>query len=85
MAFHVRDAETDRVVRELARRKGTTLTETIREAAAKELEAIVAAEAARPRQSVREAIAEIQERVAKYPRTGLKADKAFYDWLSGDE
>jgi antitoxin VapB len=85
MAFHVRDAETDRVVRELARRKGATLTETIREAATKELDAIVAAEAARPRQSIRDSIKEVQDRVAQYPRTGLKADKEFYDWLSGDE
>ena len=32
-----------------------------------------------------ERIRDIQERVAAYPKTGLKADKAFYDWLSGDE
>jgi antitoxin VapB len=30
-------------------------------------------------------VAEIQARLAEYPKTGLKADKAFYDWLSGDE
>jgi len=28
---------------------------------------------------------DIHERMAKYPKTGLKADKAFYDWLSGDD
>ena len=32
-----------------------------------------------------ERIRDIQERVAAYPKTGFKADKAFYDWLSGDE
>jgi antitoxin VapB len=85
MAFHVRDRETDRVVRELARRKGATLTETIRAVAAKELDALIEAEAARPRRSVREAIREIQERVAARGLTGLKADKAFYDKLYEDE
>jgi antitoxin VapB len=85
MAFHVRDAETDRVVRELARRKGTTLTETIREAAAKELDAIVASEAARDTRPFLEKIKDIQDRLAKNPRTGLKADKEFYDWLSDEE
>ena len=31
MAFHVRDAATDLAVRKLARLKGKTLTETVRE------------------------------------------------------
>jgi antitoxin VapB len=84
MAFHVRDAETDRVVRELARRKGATLTETIREAATKELDAIVAAEAEKDKRPFLERIKDIQERLAARPKTGLKADKEFYDWLSED-
>jgi antitoxin VapB len=84
MAFHVRDAETDRVVRELARLKGATLTETIREAATKELDAIVAAEAEKDKRPFLERIKDIQERLAARPKTGLKADKEFYDWLSED-
>lgn len=31
-----------------------------------------------------ERIREIQERFSRFPRTGLEADKAFYDELSGD-
>jgi antitoxin VapB len=85
MAFHVRDAETDRVVRELARRKGATLTDTIREAAAKELDAIVAAETAKDMRPFLERIKDIQDRLAARPRTGLKANKEFYDCLSGEE
>jgi antitoxin VapB len=85
MAIHVRDPETDRVVRELARRKGATLTETIREAAAKELEVIGATETHRSAKSCRDAIRDIQDRVASCPKTGLAADKAFYNWLSDEE
>jgi antitoxin VapB len=85
MAFHVRDPDTDRVVRELASLKGMTLTETIREAATKELDALAAAEAARDKRPFIERIKDIQDRVAARGFTGLKADKEFYDWLSGDE
>jgi len=37
MAFHIRDPETDALVRELARRDRTTLTEAVRETVRKEL------------------------------------------------
>ncbi len=36
MAFHVRDAATDSAVRKLARLKGKTLTQTVREAVERE-------------------------------------------------
>jgi antitoxin VapB len=35
--------------------------------------------------SLAERIKPLQERVAKWPSTGLKADKAFFDELSGEE
>ena len=70
MSFYVKDPATDRAVRRLAKLKGKTLTETIREAVEKEY----AATDRRP----------LRERLKKYPRTGLAADKAFYDGLSGD-
>jgi antitoxin VapB len=85
MAFHVRDTETDRVVRQLASLKGMTLTDTIREAAAKELDAIVAAKAAQDDRPLRERIRHIQDRIAARGFTGLKADKAFFDSLSDEE
>jgi antitoxin VapB len=84
MAFHVRDPDTDRVVRELANLKGMTLTETIREAATKELEALAAADAARDKRPFIERIKDIQDRVAARGFTGLKADKEFYDSLSDE-
>ncbi len=78
MSFYVKDPATDEAVRKLAKIKGKTLTETIREA----VERALAEEIGKP--SLREKIKAIQDRVAALPDTGLQADKAFYDELSGD-
>ena len=80
MAFHIRDETTDRAVRDLAARKGVSLTEAVRDAVKGELDRLN-----QDQRPMLERIRDIQERAATYPKTGLKADKAFYDWLSGDE
>jgi antitoxin VapB len=85
VAFHIRDPETDKVVRELARRRGVTMTEAVRTAATQELARLNERSGVDRKRDMREAIRQIQERVAARGKTGLKADKAFYDWLSGDE
>jgi len=77
MAFHVRDTETDALVRELARRQGLGLTETVKQAVAGELRR---RERDRP---LRERLARLQHELAAVPDSGLSADKAFYDDLSG--
>ena len=77
MAFHVRDPETDTLVRQLARKRGVGLTEAVKLAVGAELERI----AAEP--SVLEKIRALQAEIAKRPHSGLKADKAFFDDLSG--
>jgi antitoxin VapB len=77
MTFYVKDRATDEAVRRLAKLKGKTLTETIREAVENEYR-ITKAE--RP---LRERLRPLQERIAKRPLTGKRADKAFYDELSG--
>jgi antitoxin VapB len=81
MPFHIRDAETDTVVRELAARRGIGITEAVREAVKEAL--------AKDEQSLSlwERTADIRERIARYPDTGEKADKAFFDdlWGQGDE
>jgi antitoxin VapB len=79
MALHIRDQATDAAVRRLAKLKGKSLTETIREAVEHEYEqtrkAIPLIERLRP----------IQERLKVLSKPGgLPADKAFYDELSGD-
>ncbi len=78
MAIHIRDPRTDQAVRRLAARKGLSLTDAIREACEAEL--------ARERERIpsAERLKAIQERVRALPDTGLKADKAFFDRLSGD-
>lgn len=85
MAFHIRDPETDRIVRNLASKTGATLTDAVREAAAEKLARVERSLERADKRSLREQVREIQERVAAHGKTGLKADKAFFDWLSGDE
>ena len=78
MPFHVRDRETDTLVRRLARIKGVGLTETIKQAVLREL--TLEAEAV----PLRDRIAALRAEVLAHPATGLNADKAFFDELSGD-
>ena len=79
MAFHVRDPKTDAVVRELAKRKGVGITEAILEAAQRELER------EEKKLSLWDRTADLRAEVASWPKTGLEADKAFFDSLSDEE
>jgi antitoxin VapB len=78
MAFHVRDHETDRLVRELAVQQGVGLTEAVKLAVREKLDA------ATRTPSLGEKIRALQEEFARYPKTGLAADKAFYDSLNDE-
>ena len=75
MALHIRDAKADRLVRQLAAMKKIGLTEAVILAVENEVKRAPLAERIRP----------IQDRIASWPSTGLVADKAFYDELSGEE
>lgn len=77
MPFYVKDPATDKAVRRLAKFRGKTLTETIREAVESELRR-------ERREMLPERLDAIAQRLSKFPKTGLEADKAFYDDLSGD-
>jgi len=79
MAFHVRDQQTDAMVRELARKRQIGLTDAIRIAVGAELRRDVEAT------PLLERIRAIRAEVSRRNRTGLKADKAFFDELSGDD
>lgn len=79
MPFHIRDPETDTLVRELARKRGCGLTDAVKLAVSREL-GRGEAEAQTRLQRMRA----ISDKIARRPRTGLKADKAFFDELSGD-
>ncbi len=77
MAFHVRDPETDRLVRKLAQKKGIGLTEAIRDA--------VAAELKREDETtpLYERLRAIAAPIASLPDRGPALDKKFFDDLSG--
>ena len=79
MALHIRDPETDRLARELARLQGSGITEAVRSA----LEEKLSSE--RKKLPLLERIKDITDEIAAAPNTGMKADKGFYDWLSGEE
>ncbi len=81
MSIYIKDPATDKAVRELARLRGVSLTEAIRDA----VEQRIGEERAQQNQDFLKKIHELQDRLASYPPSGNKADKAFYDWLSGEE
>ena len=80
MAIHLREPAADLAVRKLAAALGVSLTEAVRVSAENELKRVAAA-----RRPLRERIKRIQDHVASFEPTGLLADKAFFDELSGNE
>ncbi|POR41853.1 type II toxin-antitoxin system VapB family antitoxin [Methylobacterium sp. V23] len=78
MTLHIRDPEADRLVRMRAERKGIALTDALKLAVGNPLRRDAETF------SLRERIRLIQERIASYPPSGLEADKAVYDEISGD-
>jgi antitoxin VapB len=79
MPFHVRDPETDALVRELAEKTKLGITEAVKLAAA---EALATRAAAREAKLAR--MRAISAEVSSWPRSGLKADKAFFDEMYED-
>jgi antitoxin VapB len=79
MAIHIRDPKTDEIVRKLAKRKGVGLTEAIREAAERALEL------EEQKLSLWDRTADLRAEIASWPKTGLKADKAYFDEMWGQE
>ncbi len=78
MTLSIRDAATDKLVRALAKRKGVGLTEAVRLAVGAELSRLD------DEQPLRERIAAIRRSIVARGRTGERADKAFFDDLSGN-
>lgn len=78
MAYSIKDARTDRIIRELAKIKRKPIVDSIREACENEL--------LRERAKIPlcERLRPLVERVAAAPKTGQRANKAFFDDLSGD-
>ncbi len=78
MPLNIRSEEVNRLAETLAARRHTTKTAAVKLALENELRRI---DAALP---LRERLRPIQDRVLARPATGLAADKAFYDALSGE-
>ena len=78
MALHIRDEETDRLVRALAERKRIPLTQAVKLAVGNELRR------EDEKLSLWERLKPIRDRINSRPDTGLKADKAFYDSLNDE-
>ena len=78
MGLSIRDAATERLVRALAKRKGVGLTEAVRNAVGAELRRLDR------EPSLRERVTAIRKSIVARGRTGKRADKAFFDDLSGD-
>jgi antitoxin VapB len=79
MPFHVRDAEADALLRQYAQDNRVGITDAIKLAVRRAREAD---NKARDEKLAR--MRAISDRIAALPDTGLKADKAFFDELSGD-
>lgn len=78
MALNIRSDEVNRLAERLAARKRLTKTDAVKLALENELRRL---DEALP---LKERLRALQERVRKRPATGLAADKAFYDELSGE-
>jgi len=78
MPLNIRNETVNKLATKLAARKHINKTEAVRMALENELRRL---DKALP---LRERLRPLQKRVLARPATGLKADKAFFDELSGD-
>lgn len=78
MALNIRSEDVNQLAEKLATRTKANKTEAVKRALENELRRL---DAAVP---LRERLRPLQDRIMTRPCTGLEADKAFYDALSGD-
>ena len=78
MPLNIRSEEVNQLAERLAARTCTNKTDAVRMALEHELRRL---DEAVP---LRERLRPLQDRVLRRPATGLEADKAFYDELSGN-
>ena len=79
MPLNIRSEEVNRLAETLAARKHINKTDAVKQALENELRRL---DQALP---LRERLRPLQDRVMARPATGVEADKAFYDDLSGEE
>ncbi|MCX5497589.1 type II toxin-antitoxin system VapB family antitoxin [Kaistia dalseonensis] len=78
MPLSIRSEEVNRLAEELAAKRHVTKTEAVKLALVNELQR------EQVQKTPMERIREIQDRVAALPKSGLEADKAFYDSLNDE-
>lgn len=78
MGLSIKNPDVERLARILARQTGLSVTQAIHDALREKLER----DQVHPR--LAELVKPVQQRIAGYGRTGMIADKAFYDELSGE-
>ena len=78
MPLNIRSEEVNRLAEALAARTHTSKTDAVKQALQNELRRL---DEALP---LRERLRPVQDRVMARPATGLEADKAFYDDISGE-
>lgn len=81
-SLYIKDEETAALAAEVARRMGTTKTEAVR-TALREKKATFAPETHKP--DLVAWVKAYHQRNPLPPSDGFTADKAFFDWLSGEE
>ncbi|MGN7158643.1 type II toxin-antitoxin system VapB family antitoxin [Sphingomonas sp. SAFR-052] len=81
-SLYIKDAATAAAVARVAKRLGTSKTQVVRDAIRRVEDDL---DKTTRRQDLREWMREYRAKHPLPPPTGLKADKAFYDWLSGEE
>jgi antitoxin VapB len=79
MPLNIRSEEVNKLAKKLAARKHVNKTEAVKIALQNELRRMD------EELPLRERLRPIQERILSRPASGLEADKAFYDELSGDD
>lgn len=84
MVLHVKDVETDDLVRRLADQRGVGITEAIKEAVREALHADRERERRHKADSLEGRLKLLLDRLDKLPRTSLRTDKAFFDELWGE-
>lgn len=79
MGLSIKNDAVEALARELARRHGTGVTEIIHRALAEK------AERDKAEPCLWEKLAPLREKLRQAGKTGLEADRAFYDELSGEQ
>jgi antitoxin VapB len=78
MPLNIRDAEVDRLAKQLAALNRTTKTQAVKDALRRELARV------QMKKPLWERIKPLRDEIAAYPDSGVVLDRAFFDELSGE-